>query len=148
MERRAIAGRGADRWREDHDSRQGVVESGGGSTNAWSDAGVGNRWSRYSGFDFDGDGIGESAHSLVRPFDRIEASNELARLYLQSPAAAALDLAARGVPGALGASSDAHPLTTTPDARGDGGAWLPAAALLVLLPLLRAYAAVGRKATA
>ena len=62
----------------------------------------GNRWSRYSGFDFDGDGVGESAHSLLRPFDRIEASNDLARLYLQSPAAGALDLAARAMPDAQG----------------------------------------------
>ena len=31
------------------------------------------RWSRYNGFDFDGDGVGESAHSLLRPFEQIEA---------------------------------------------------------------------------
>jgi nitrous oxidase accessory protein len=111
-----------------------VVESGRDSTNAWSLAGVGNRWSRYTGFDFNGDGVGESAHSLLRPFERIEGANELARLYLQSPAAGALDLAARAMP-AGGASNDEHPLTGAPQ-RGTGHAWLMAAALL-LSPLLR-----------
>ena len=114
-----------------------VVENGRDSTNAWSAAGVGNRWSRYRGFDFDGDGIGESPHSLVRPFERIEASNDLARLYLQSPAAGALDLAARSIPNALGASSDSHPLTQ-PRSRGNGREWMLAAGVLLLFPLARA----------
>ncbi len=123
-----------------------VVESGRDSTNAWSVAGVGNRWSRYSGFDFDGDGVGESAHSLLRPFERIEGANELARLYLQSPAAGALDLAARSVPASGGASIDDHPLTGAPQ-RGTGREWLVAAALL-LFPLLRAARRMRAKVTA
>jgi nitrous oxidase accessory protein NosD len=73
-----------------------VVESGTDTTTVWSRDGVGNRWSRYGGFDFDGNGIGDSPHLLLRPFEQVEAANELARLYLQSPAASALDLAARG----------------------------------------------------
>ncbi len=123
-----------------------VVESGRDSTNAWSVAGVGNRWSRYNGFDFDGDGIGESPHSLLRPFERIEGANELARLYLQSPAAGALDLAARSVPAAAGASSDDHPLTGAPRP-GTGREWLVVAALL-LFPLLRAAARMRGKVAA
>jgi nitrous oxidase accessory protein len=112
-----------------------VVESGRDSTNAWSVNGIGNRWSRYSGFDFDGDGVGESAHPLIRPFERIEGANELARLYLQSPAAGALDLAARSVPNALGASADPHPLTDT--RTSNGREWVVAAALLLLFYLVR-----------
>jgi len=123
-----------------------VVESGRDSTNTWSVAGVGNRWSRYSGFDFDGDGVGESAHSLLRPFERIEGANELARLYLQSPAAGALDLAARSVPASSGASSDDHPLTSAPQ-RGTGREWLVAAVLL-LFPLLRTARRMRGKVTA
>jgi nitrous oxidase accessory protein len=123
-----------------------VVESGRDSTNAWSVAKVGNRWSRYSGFDFDGDGVGESAHSLLRPFERIEGANELARLYLQSPAAGALDLAARSVPASGGTSSDDHPLTGSPQ-RGTGREWLVAAVLL-LLPLLRTARRLRAKVTA
>lgn len=95
-----------------------VVESGGDSTNAWSLDGVGNRWSRYAGFDFDGDGIGETPHTLVRPFEQIEAANELARLYLQSPAAGALDLAARSTVQMRRAAIDEHPLTGLPQKRG------------------------------
>jgi nitrous oxidase accessory protein len=91
-----------------------VVESGADTTTAWSLAGIGNRWSRYSGFDFDGDGVGESPHPLLRPFEQVEASNELARLYLQSPAAGALDLAARSASRARAGSTDPYPLTGTP----------------------------------
>jgi nitrous oxidase accessory protein len=123
-----------------------VVESGRDSTNAWSADGIGNHWSRYRGFDFDGDGIGESSHSLLRPFERIEGANELARLYLQSPAAGALDLAARSVPDALGASSDRHPLTET-HGRGTGRVWLVPAALL-LFPLVRTARRVRVRVTA
>jgi nitrous oxidase accessory protein len=111
-----------------------VVESGRDSTNAWSVERIGNRWSRYSGFDFDGDGVGESAHPLIRPFERIEGANALARLYLQSPAAGALDVAARSV-NALGASADPHPLADTPTT--NGGEWVVAAALLLLFSLVR-----------
>ncbi len=113
-----------------------VVESGRDSTNAWSAKGVGNRWSRYSGFDFDGDGVGESAHPLLRPFDRTEASNDLARLYLQSPAAGALDLAARAMPDAQGFSRDDHPLTSVN--RGSATEWLTIATVLLALTLIRA----------
>lgn len=113
-----------------------VVESGRDSTNAWSRNGVGNRWSRYSGFDFDGDGVGESAHSLVRPFDQIEGSNELARLYLQSPAAGALDLAARSASQAGSASIDDYPLTTTQRQPGRHR-WLFAVTALLFFPIVR-----------
>jgi nitrous oxidase accessory protein len=124
-----------------------VVENGRDSTNAWSAAGVGNRWSRYNGFDFDGDGIGESSHSLIRPFERIEASNDLARLYLQSPAAGALDLVARSVPDAFGVSSDAHPLTR-PCSRRKSQEWTWAAAALLIIPLARAAHRSRTKVTA
>jgi nitrous oxidase accessory protein len=109
-----------------------VVHSGGGDTTAWSRDGVGNRWSGYTGFDFDGDGIGESGHPLLRPFEQIEASNDLARLYLQSPAAGALDLVARGASQTSDASIDPHPLA---DARPQpfGISWLAAAAAVFLV---------------
>jgi nitrous oxidase accessory protein len=123
-----------------------VVESGRDSTNAWSLEGIGNRWSRYSGFDFDGDGVGESAHPLIRPFERIEGANELARLYLQSPAAGALDLAARSVPNALGASADPRPLTDT--RTSNGREWVVAAALLLLFSLVRTARRIRAKVAA
>jgi len=108
-----------------------VVQSGTGATTAWSEAGVGNRWSGYIGFDFNGDGIGESAHPLLRPFEQVEAANELARLYLQSPAAGALDLVARSVAQKSAAGVDAHPLVDARRPLGGFG-WLAAAGLVLL----------------
>jgi nitrous oxidase accessory protein len=124
-----------------------VVENGRESTNEWSVAGIGNRWSRYTGFDFDGDGVGESAHPLLRPFEQIEAANELARLYLQSPAAGALDFAARSMAGALAASRDNHPLTGSHGSSG-GREWLVIAGGLLLLPLLLTARRVRSRVTA
>lgn len=123
-----------------------VVEGGRDSSNVWSDRGAGNRWSRYSGFDFDGDGIGESAHTLLRPFERLEASNDLARLYLQSPTAGALDLAARAVPGTLGASSDAHPLVVRSESTLAG--YAAAIGVFMLVPLVRLARRLRRKVAA
>ena len=123
-----------------------VVEAGRDSSNVWSDGSAGNRWSRYSGFDFDGDGVGESPHALLRPFERLEASNDLARLYLQSPAAGALDLAARAVPGALGGSSDAHPLVTRTG--GNLLGYAMAMTALLLFPLVRSARHLRRKVAA
>jgi nitrous oxidase accessory protein len=99
-----------------------VVESGGNSTNVWSHDGTGNAWSTYAGFDFDGDGIGESAHPLLRPFERIEGANDMARLYLQSPAAGALDLVARSRASQADATADAHPIAVS--ARPGVFAWV------------------------
>ena len=120
-----------------------VVEGGRETSNAWSDKGAGNRWSRYRGFDFNGDGVGESAHSLLRPFERLEASNDLARLYLQSPAAGALDLAARAVPGALGVSNDPHPLVGRSESNLAG--YAAAVAVFMLVPLVRSARRLRRK---
>lgn len=87
-----------------------VVVSGRGGATVWSRAGRGNQWSGYRGFDFDGDGIGESSHPLLTPFAAIEGSNPIARLFLGTPAAAGLELAARaGLAPGLG-DSDPHPV--------------------------------------
>jgi parallel beta-helix repeat protein len=53
------------------DNWSDVVLSGGGSTTRWSIDGRGNYWGRYGGFDFDGDGIGDSPHPLLGAFERI-----------------------------------------------------------------------------
>ncbi|RPI57618.1 MAG: nitrous oxide reductase family maturation protein NosD [Acidobacteria bacterium] len=128
-----------------HQNWSDVVESGGGSTTLWSHDGTGNAWGRYAGFDFDGDGIGESAHPLLRPFERIEGTNEIARLYLQSPAAGALDLVARSAVQKDTASADPHPIAKngsgnlfrgTPSKKVPGTVfWLTAAAVVLLLKM-------------
>ena len=77
------------------DNWSDVVLSGRDSGTRWSVDGRGNYWSRYRGFDFDGDGIGEAPHEILGAFERLEGANPAARIFLQSPAAAGLELAAR-----------------------------------------------------
>jgi nitrous oxidase accessory protein len=99
------------------------VLSGRDSGTHWSADGRGNYWSRYRGFDFDGDGIGEAPHPLVGAFERLEGANPAARIFLQSPAAAGLELAARL--GGLAATDaiDDRPVTqpSRPAAPGSAG---------------------------
>jgi nitrous oxidase accessory protein len=87
-----------------------VVLSGRDSGTAWSEAGRGNYWSRYRGFDFDDDGVGDAAHPVLGAFERIEGLNPATRLFLQSPAAAGLELAARLGGAVADDAIDAHPL--------------------------------------
>jgi nitrous oxidase accessory protein len=77
------------------DNWSDLVLSGRDSGTQWTADGRGNYWSRYRGFDFDDDGIGDEPHPLVGAFERLEGANPAARIFLQSPAAAGLALAAR-----------------------------------------------------
>ena len=77
------------------DNWSDVVLSGRDSGTQWSIGGRGNYWSRYRGFDFDGDGIGDAPHAVVGAFERIEGANPSVRIFLHSPAASGLELAAR-----------------------------------------------------
>jgi nitrous oxidase accessory protein len=100
-----------------------VVVSGGGASTAWSDAGRGNRWSGYQGFDFDGDGVGDAPHALLTPFAAIEGANPIARLFLQTPAAAGLALAARIGLAPGSAEHDPAPLVAVPSRRAPVSQW-------------------------
>ena len=119
-----------------------VVLSGRDSGTVWSIDGEGNRWSRYRGFDFDGDGLGEAPHPVVGTFERIEGANPAARLFLQSPAAAGLELAVR-----LGAAPAADALDERPvvGRRARQEPTAPPAAALLLVAL--AAAALNRRRT-
>ena len=92
------------------DNWSDVVLSGADSGTRWSIDGRGNSWSRYGGFDFDGDGIGDSGHSVVGVFERLEGSNPAVRIFLQSPAAAGLELAARLAGAPVDHAVDPHPI--------------------------------------
>jgi len=98
---------GGNRFR---DNWSDVVLSGRDSGTRWSIGGRGNYWSRYRGFDFDGDGIGETPHQVVGAFERIEGVNTAARMFLQSPAAAGLELASHLASAASGDAMDDKPL--------------------------------------
>ena len=112
------------------DNWSDVVLSGRDGGTRWSIDGRGNFWSRYRGFDFDGDGIGDAPHRVVGAFERIEGATPAARLFLHSPAAAGLELAARlsATPAADGV--DDRPLVAEPPRARAGRA---AAAWLLLL---------------
>lgn len=87
-----------------------VVVTGDGGATSWTEDGRGNAWSRYAGFDFDADGVGDTPHALLTPFAAIEAANPIARLFLQTPAAAGLALAARAGFGSGHNERDGSPL--------------------------------------
>jgi nitrous oxidase accessory protein len=100
------------------DNWSDVVLSGRDSGTQWTIDGRGNYWSRYRGFDFDGDGIGDAPHAMVGAFERIEGANAAARMFLQSPAAAGLDLAARLSGRAGDDATDVRPLVRHADQPG------------------------------
>ena len=106
-----------------------VVLNGRDSGTRWSISGRGNRWSRYAGFDFDGDGIGDAPHPIVGAFERIEGTNAAVRLFLQSPAAAGLELAARLTAAPAEDGVDTAPLTRSPPDATSGAASLFGAAV-------------------
>ncbi len=70
---------------------------GGHTTNSWHGV-VGNYWSDYDGYDFDGDGIGDVPHRIYNVFEQLEGDYPRLRIFLYSPAAQALALAERGFP--------------------------------------------------
>ena len=96
------------------DNWSDLVLSGRDSGTRWTADGRGNYWSRYRGFDFDGDGIGDAPHPIVGAFERLEGTNPAARIFLQSPAAAGLELAARLSGPAAADAVDDHPLVRGP----------------------------------
>jgi nitrous oxidase accessory protein len=59
--------------------------------NAWSEAGRGNEWSDYTGFDWNGDGVGETPYRLQTSVSALLARRPLTRWFLMSPALALLD---------------------------------------------------------
>ncbi|GBE30575.1 MAG TPA: nitrous oxide reductase family maturation protein NosD [Bacteroidetes bacterium] len=65
---------------------------------AWSGQERGNHWSSYTGYDLDGDGIGDVPFDIQNVFQVMEGSVPEVRFYLLSPAAAILEIAERTMP--------------------------------------------------
>jgi nitrous oxidase accessory protein len=118
-----------------------LIVSGRESGNRWTEDRRGNRWSRYAGYDFDGDGVGDLPHPLLQPFEKLEGRNPAVRLFLRSPAAAALELAGRFDAAGSTDPIDAAPLVAPAPAPAQPDApaldaWRLAAALAIGLALV------------
>ena len=63
-------------------------------TNRW----MGNYWSDYSGYDADGDGVGDMPYQSVHLFERLTEQHRALRIFTYSPSVQALDFASRLFP--------------------------------------------------
>ncbi|AEG59795.1 NosD domain-containing protein [Desulforamulus ruminis] len=69
-----------------------------GDGNRFYAQGKGNYWHDYRGFDLDRDGIGDIPHKTGDPFTYLMAKSPAVRLFLNSPAATALEFSERMFP--------------------------------------------------
>ena len=84
--------------------------------NSWSEAGRGNYWSDYAGYDANGDAVGDVPYVAQSLYEDLLAKNPELRLFQLSPATDAIDLAARAFPlfQPRPKMADEHPLMAPP----------------------------------
>ena len=84
--------------------------------NNWSEAGRGNYWSDYAGYDANGDSVGDVPYVAQSLYEDLLAKNPQLRLFQLSPATDAIDLAAKAFPlfQPRPKMADEHPLMAPP----------------------------------
>lgn len=104
------------------DNIQNVAILGGGQLRNvnWSVEKRGNYWSDYAGYDADGDGIGDVPYRSQQLFESLTDQHPELRLFIFSPAAVAVDFAARAFPAVQPREKfvDPAPLMSPPAAVG------------------------------
>lgn len=75
-----------------------MIAGRAGKGNRFYEEGRGNYWNDYRGFDLDRDGIGDLPHRTGDPFTYLMAKSPAVRLFLNSPAAKALEFSERMFP--------------------------------------------------
>ena len=82
----------------------------------WAEAGRGNYWSDYAGFDADGDRVGDLPYKSQSLYEDLMETYPELRLFQLSPASDAIDLAARAFPifQPRPNMTDEHPLMVPP----------------------------------
>lgn len=80
------------------DNLSPILVVGAPADTRWNGQSAGNYWSDYTGYDLDGDGIGDVPYKIANLFAHLEGSYPRLRLYMDSPAAQALAVAERGFP--------------------------------------------------
>lgn len=93
-----------------------IAGAGDATGSQWSLDGRGNFWSDYVGFDADGDQVGDLPYRAQSLFENLLSKHPELRLFQLSPAADALDLAARAFPifQPRPKLADEHPLMAPP----------------------------------
>ena len=119
------------------------VEVTGGGTAAgvvWSLAGRGNYWSAYAGYDRNSDGLGDIAYQPRSTFDSLTDAHPEMQMFRYSPAAIAVEFAARALPATAAQPKlrDAAPLMNVPPEAAAPAPGKPnaLAALLALLSVV------------
>lgn len=82
----------------DNTKQVGVPGSGAFSGNDWSHEGVGNYWSDFSGYDADGNGVGDVSYRIDDLYNTLTDKHPDLQFYQDTPAAKAITLAARAFP--------------------------------------------------